>query len=178
MFWWCPGAESNHRHLHFQCSALPTELPGHAHSAGPRAYKDSIWHCPGERPNAAPSVKIGVVPKVRKIVSGVQCSAAPRCARTQGCVTLQSHLLLILLTRGRAVLVLLLAYRNCIGTGKPPVQVDIGTTSAAKRAEGIGRRPATGRTQADAPRARARRIGHGTDIRSRVRFDQPAIRTR
>src|SRR6202011_2444953 len=25
---WCPGAESNHRHLHFQCSALPTELPG------------------------------------------------------------------------------------------------------------------------------------------------------
>src|ERR1700692_1509824 len=29
-FWrWCPGAELNHRHLHFQCSALPTELPGH-----------------------------------------------------------------------------------------------------------------------------------------------------
>src|ERR1700719_1089973 len=26
---WCPGAELNHRHLHFQCSALPTELPGH-----------------------------------------------------------------------------------------------------------------------------------------------------
>src|SRR5437764_4983523 len=26
--WWCPGAESNHRHLHFQCSALPPELPG------------------------------------------------------------------------------------------------------------------------------------------------------
>src|SRR6266404_2801464 len=26
--WWCPGAELNHRHLHFQCSALPTELPG------------------------------------------------------------------------------------------------------------------------------------------------------
>src|SRR5262249_35069952 len=25
---WCPGAESNHRPLHFQCSALPTELPG------------------------------------------------------------------------------------------------------------------------------------------------------
>jgi hypothetical protein len=25
---WCPGAGSNHRHLHFQCSALPTELPG------------------------------------------------------------------------------------------------------------------------------------------------------
>src|SRR5207248_7705882 len=25
---WCPGAELNHRHLHFQCSALPTELPG------------------------------------------------------------------------------------------------------------------------------------------------------
>src|SRR5262249_17421164 len=24
----CPGAELNHRHLHFQCSALPTELPG------------------------------------------------------------------------------------------------------------------------------------------------------
>jgi hypothetical protein len=28
--WWCPGAELNHRHLHFQCSALPTELPGHS----------------------------------------------------------------------------------------------------------------------------------------------------
>jgi hypothetical protein len=28
IFEWCPGAESNHRHLHFQCSALPTELPG------------------------------------------------------------------------------------------------------------------------------------------------------
>jgi hypothetical protein len=26
----CPGAELNHRHLHFQCSALPTELPGQA----------------------------------------------------------------------------------------------------------------------------------------------------
>ena len=25
---WCPGADLNHRHLHFQCSALPTELPG------------------------------------------------------------------------------------------------------------------------------------------------------
>jgi hypothetical protein len=32
--WWCPGAELNHRHLHFQCSALPTELPGHGRSAG------------------------------------------------------------------------------------------------------------------------------------------------
>src|SRR5690242_19025426 len=27
--WWCPGAESNHRHCDFQSHALPTELPGH-----------------------------------------------------------------------------------------------------------------------------------------------------
>ena len=26
--WWCPGAESNHRHADFQSAALPTELPG------------------------------------------------------------------------------------------------------------------------------------------------------
>ena len=25
---WCPGAESNHRHVDFQSTALPTELPG------------------------------------------------------------------------------------------------------------------------------------------------------
>src|SRR5262245_18432454 len=25
---WCPGAESNHRHVDFQSAALPTELPG------------------------------------------------------------------------------------------------------------------------------------------------------
>jgi hypothetical protein len=24
---WCQGAESNRRHQHFQCCALPTELP-------------------------------------------------------------------------------------------------------------------------------------------------------
>src|SRR5262245_60827938 len=37
--WWCPGAELNHRHLHFQCSALPTELPGRRsrRTAGGRA---------------------------------------------------------------------------------------------------------------------------------------------
>jgi hypothetical protein len=36
---WCPGAELNHRHLHFQCSALPTELPGRRtrRTAGGRA---------------------------------------------------------------------------------------------------------------------------------------------
>src|SRR5262245_24777263 len=32
---WCPGAELNHRHLHFQCSALPTELPGRTLGAEP-----------------------------------------------------------------------------------------------------------------------------------------------
>ena len=25
---WCPGTESNHRHVDFQSTALPTELPG------------------------------------------------------------------------------------------------------------------------------------------------------
>ena len=27
--WWCQGTESNRRHQHFQCCALPTELPWH-----------------------------------------------------------------------------------------------------------------------------------------------------
>ena len=27
-YFWCPGAESNHRHEDFQSTALPTELPG------------------------------------------------------------------------------------------------------------------------------------------------------
>ena len=26
---WCPGPESNQRHVDFQSTALPTELPGH-----------------------------------------------------------------------------------------------------------------------------------------------------
>jgi hypothetical protein len=55
---WCPGAELNHRHLHFQCSALPTELPGRRgrptaaanESAG--GYKGSVPGCP-ERPRTA-----------------------------------------------------------------------------------------------------------------------------
>jgi hypothetical protein len=33
---WCPGADLNHRHLHFQCSALPTELPGRRSTEGGR----------------------------------------------------------------------------------------------------------------------------------------------
>jgi hypothetical protein len=37
----CPGAELNHRHLHFQCSALPTELPGQAGGA----YRESPFLC-------------------------------------------------------------------------------------------------------------------------------------
>src|SRR5215471_5699585 len=53
---WCPGAELNHRHLHFQCSALPTELPGRRARAGRRTkerggYRGSIPGCP-ERPCA------------------------------------------------------------------------------------------------------------------------------
>ncbi len=27
---WCQGTESNRRHQHFQCCALPTELPWHS----------------------------------------------------------------------------------------------------------------------------------------------------
>src|SRR5438309_7498706 len=49
---WCPGAESNHRHLHFQCSALPTELPGRPHplmAACARRYKGVNLRCPDER---------------------------------------------------------------------------------------------------------------------------------
>src|SRR5262249_40566862 len=49
---WCPGAESNHRHQHFQCCALPTELPGrrprraagHVQSAG--RYRGWFRDCP------------------------------------------------------------------------------------------------------------------------------------
>jgi hypothetical protein len=44
---WCPGAELNHRHLHFQCSALPTELPGptfaaHGTKPGERARESGV----------------------------------------------------------------------------------------------------------------------------------------
>src|SRR3954466_2197712 len=52
--WWCPGAELNHRHLHFQCSALPTELPGRRSTERRtkeerRVYRGSIPGCPDER---------------------------------------------------------------------------------------------------------------------------------
>src|SRR5215831_10534759 len=47
---WCPGAEVNHRHLHFQCSALPTELPGRrarrADEEERGVYRGSIPGCP------------------------------------------------------------------------------------------------------------------------------------
>src|SRR5438094_5382361 len=52
---WCPGAELNHRHLHFQCSALPTELPGRrarrADEEERGVYRGSIPGCP-EQPCA------------------------------------------------------------------------------------------------------------------------------
>src|ERR1700760_3108660 len=41
---WCPGAESNHRHVDFQSTALPTELPGQIvgkSGVGPR--KDGLF---------------------------------------------------------------------------------------------------------------------------------------
>src|SRR5262249_18531103 len=47
---WCPGAELNHRHLHFQCSALPTELPRRrarrADEEKRGVYRGSIPGCP------------------------------------------------------------------------------------------------------------------------------------
>src|SRR5581483_8649575 len=70
MFWseWCPGAESNHRHLHFQCSALPTELPGprlmlSLINCSARRYRDGACRCPewqtsgGARRNGASSAR-------------------------------------------------------------------------------------------------------------------------
>ena len=41
---WCPGAELNHRHPHFQCGALPTELPGRATRND--AYRQNRYCCP------------------------------------------------------------------------------------------------------------------------------------
>jgi hypothetical protein len=52
--WWCPGAELNHRHLHFQCSALPTELPGRrargtADEGERGGYRLPVPECPEHR---------------------------------------------------------------------------------------------------------------------------------
>ena len=38
---WCPGAESNHRHEDFQSSALPTELSGQR-SAIKRIFRRNV----------------------------------------------------------------------------------------------------------------------------------------
>src|SRR5262245_42827552 len=81
----------------------------------------------------------------------------------------------IVLCPPTAVLVLLLAHRDRIGAGKPAVQVDVGTTPAAERAECVGRRLATGRTQLDTRGVRAHSIGHGTDIRRARRLGQAAV---
>src|SRR5215831_3303615 len=47
---WCSWSELNHRHLHFQCSALPTELPGRrarrADEEERGVYRGSIPGCP------------------------------------------------------------------------------------------------------------------------------------
>jgi hypothetical protein len=50
--WWCPGAESNHRHCDFQSHALPTELPGHPPrlEAGPQPIAHAIRPIKQARP--------------------------------------------------------------------------------------------------------------------------------
>ena len=75
LIYWCPGAESNHRHHDFQSCALPTELPGRR--TGPNGplqqsagrYKDSNPHCP-ERPSARggllPEAKRGAEPLLQR----------------------------------------------------------------------------------------------------------------
>ena len=72
---WCPGAESNHRHLHFQCSALPTELPGligfELSSGSARRYREGAGRCP-EWVRATMRSVIAAVRPVRR---------APRAAR-------------------------------------------------------------------------------------------------
>ena len=75
---WCPGAESNHRHLHFQCSALPTELPGRRtrRAAGGRSaarYKGSVSGCPDEparRDDGARSARLMGTPEKGRSRSG------------------------------------------------------------------------------------------------------------
>ena len=57
---WCPGAELNHRHLHFQCSALPTELPGNLGLlTGAASYKDWISRCPEQAGRRTPTHRPG-----------------------------------------------------------------------------------------------------------------------
>lgn len=67
--WWCPGMESNHRHEHFQCSALPPELPGRTRwrtrRARKRPYRRPAKACPGsvcaEKPLSRNSSVVGIV---------------------------------------------------------------------------------------------------------------------
>ena len=98
---WCPGAELNHRHLHCQCSALPTELPGHT----ARAYKQSIRACP-----QTPSYQaLFTSPHWGEISHrAFQCGGSPFSSRRSSSSSSAGH-------------------RNRIAAGKPAVQVDIAT---------------------------------------------------
>src|SRR5579863_3047897 len=79
---WCPGAELNHRHLHFQCSALPTELPGRLKAA--RAFAQS---CPErglliEAP--PPAVQDGPLSNKIQRLHAVQCATSSPSGGTTG----------------------------------------------------------------------------------------------
>ena len=106
---WCPGAELNHRHLHFQCSALPTELPGLIGFPIRRAVIES-------EPAA--------------VQNGSACGDSfPLSRRFVPFVVLFTPL----------VFFLVFSYRHDVDAGEPAVQIDIGAAFGTERPQhGIG----------------------------------------
>src|SRR5215813_9360196 len=109
---WCPGAESNHRHLHFQCSALPTELPGLFNG-----YIGLLVR------RAVIETELAVVQNE----SALQCGGSLR--RFVPFIVLFAPL----------VLFLIFGHRHNIDAGKPAMQIDVGAAFGAERPQhGVG----------------------------------------
>ena len=80
--WW-PGPESNQRHPHFQCGALPTELPGRDKNGTKIEYSTGIT---GLRARAQASVRIGSEPRGLRFSEEQQIQVGGRasCRRPRG----------------------------------------------------------------------------------------------
>jgi hypothetical protein len=144
---WCPGAELNHRHLHFQCSALPTELPGRRGRGG---------------------VPRGGGAVIRAGAGAVQNRGAERISGCWGGSDRRglSLGLILGLRGGRLVLGFLGLAGDRVDAGEPAVEVDIGTAAAAEGAVLRGGRLAADRAARGAGGGGV--LGHGVDMGKRA----------